>query len=102
MTTLQVFDATCMKASGALKLLNKYPTGKGANWVEIVIFESDCDRAIPTVLLFTWCNPLTAQGPLPTKAVLPTVLDSLGATRPRRSYRCGGRLICGASRAYHG
>jgi 6-phosphogluconolactonase len=26
-------------ASGALKLLNKYPTGKGANWVEIVSFD---------------------------------------------------------------
>jgi 6-phosphogluconolactonase len=26
-------------ASGALKFLNKYPTGKGANWVEIVSFD---------------------------------------------------------------
>jgi 6-phosphogluconolactonase len=26
-------------ASGALKLLQKYPTGKGSNWVEIVAFE---------------------------------------------------------------
>jgi len=27
------------QGSGALKFLNKYPTGKGANWVEIVSFE---------------------------------------------------------------
>ncbi|TMG82767.1 MAG: hypothetical protein E6H74_10130, partial [Betaproteobacteria bacterium] len=27
------------QGSGALKLLNKYPTGKGANWVEIVSFD---------------------------------------------------------------
>jgi 6-phosphogluconolactonase len=27
------------QANGALKLLNKYPTGKGANWVEIVSFD---------------------------------------------------------------
>ncbi len=27
------------QASGALKLLDRYPTGKGANWVEIVRFE---------------------------------------------------------------
>ena len=27
------------QASGTLKLLNKYPTGKGANWVEIVTFD---------------------------------------------------------------
>jgi 6-phosphogluconolactonase len=26
-------------ASGALKLLQKYPTGKGSNWVEIVSFD---------------------------------------------------------------
>ena len=26
-------------ASGALKLLQKYPTGKGSNWVEIVGFD---------------------------------------------------------------
>jgi 6-phosphogluconolactonase len=26
-------------ASGALTLLQKYPTGKGANWVEIVSFD---------------------------------------------------------------
>jgi len=25
--------------SGALKFLNKYPTGKGSNWVEIVSFD---------------------------------------------------------------
>ncbi len=27
------------QASGALKLLNKYPTGNGANWVEVVSFD---------------------------------------------------------------
>jgi 6-phosphogluconolactonase len=27
------------QASRALKLLNKYPTGKGSNWVEIVSFD---------------------------------------------------------------
>jgi hypothetical protein len=27
------------QGNGALKFLNKYPTGKGANWVEIVSFE---------------------------------------------------------------
>jgi len=27
------------QASGALALLKKYPTGKGANWVEIVSFD---------------------------------------------------------------
>jgi 6-phosphogluconolactonase len=27
------------RASGALKLLKKYPTGKGSNWVEIVAFD---------------------------------------------------------------
>lgn len=27
------------QASGALKLLQKYPAGKGANWVEIVGFD---------------------------------------------------------------
>ena len=27
------------QASGALTLLQKYPTGKGANWVEIVGFD---------------------------------------------------------------
>jgi 6-phosphogluconolactonase len=27
------------QASDALKFLNKYPTGKGANWVEIVSFD---------------------------------------------------------------
>jgi 6-phosphogluconolactonase len=27
------------QSSGALKLLNKYPTGKGSNWVEIVRFD---------------------------------------------------------------
>jgi hypothetical protein len=27
------------QGSGALKLLNKYPTGKGTNWVEIVSFD---------------------------------------------------------------
>jgi 6-phosphogluconolactonase len=26
-------------ASGALTLLQKYPTGKGSNWVEIVSFD---------------------------------------------------------------
>jgi 6-phosphogluconolactonase len=26
-------------ASGALKLLQRYPTGKGSNWVEIVAFD---------------------------------------------------------------
>jgi 6-phosphogluconolactonase len=26
-------------ASGALKLVGKYPTGKGSNWVEIVSFD---------------------------------------------------------------
>ena len=26
-------------ASGALKLIGKYPTGKGSNWVEIVSFD---------------------------------------------------------------
>jgi 6-phosphogluconolactonase len=26
-------------SSGALKLLDKYPTGKGSNWVEIVSFD---------------------------------------------------------------
>lgn len=27
------------QASSALKLLQKYPTGKGSNWVEIVSFD---------------------------------------------------------------
>ena len=27
------------QASGALKLVGKYPAGKGANWVEIVSFD---------------------------------------------------------------
>jgi 6-phosphogluconolactonase len=27
------------QASGALSLLQKYPAGKGANWVEIVSFD---------------------------------------------------------------
>jgi len=27
------------QANGALSLLQKYPTGKGANWVEIVSFD---------------------------------------------------------------
>ncbi len=27
------------QATGALKLLRKYPAGKGANWVEIVSFD---------------------------------------------------------------
>ena len=27
------------QGSGALKFLNKYPTGKGSNWVEIVSFD---------------------------------------------------------------
>ena len=27
------------QSSGALKLLQKYPTGKGSNWVEIVSFD---------------------------------------------------------------
>ncbi len=27
------------QSSGALKLLQKYPTGKGSNWVEIVGFD---------------------------------------------------------------
>jgi 6-phosphogluconolactonase len=27
------------QASGALKFLNKHPTGKGANWVEIASFD---------------------------------------------------------------
>jgi 6-phosphogluconolactonase len=26
-------------SSGALKLVGKYPTGKGSNWVEIVAFD---------------------------------------------------------------
>ena len=26
-------------ASGALRLVGKYPTGKGSNWVEIVSFD---------------------------------------------------------------
>jgi len=26
-------------ASGVLRLLKKYPTGKGSNWVEIVSFD---------------------------------------------------------------
>jgi 6-phosphogluconolactonase len=26
-------------ATGALKLVNRYPTGKGSNWVEIVSFD---------------------------------------------------------------
>ncbi|MFM9882954.1 MAG: beta-propeller fold lactonase family protein [Burkholderiales bacterium] len=26
-------------ANGGLKLIGKYPTGKGSNWVEIVSFE---------------------------------------------------------------
>ena len=26
-------------STGALKLIGKYPTGKGSNWVEIVAFE---------------------------------------------------------------
>ena len=26
-------------ASGALKLLERYPTGKGSNWVEIIGFD---------------------------------------------------------------
>ena len=26
-------------SSGALKLIGKYPTGKGSNWVEIVTFD---------------------------------------------------------------
>ena len=26
-------------SSGALKLIGKYPTGKGSNWVEIVSFD---------------------------------------------------------------
>jgi 6-phosphogluconolactonase len=35
--TISVYavDAT----TGALKFLNKHPTGKGANWVEIVSFD---------------------------------------------------------------
>jgi 6-phosphogluconolactonase len=35
--TISVY--TIDQASGTLKLLNKYPTGKGANWVEIVSFD---------------------------------------------------------------
>ena len=27
------------QSSGVLKFLNKYPTGKGASWVEIVSFD---------------------------------------------------------------
>jgi len=27
------------QASGALRMLNKYPVGKGANWLEIVSFD---------------------------------------------------------------
>jgi 6-phosphogluconolactonase len=27
------------QATGGLKFLNKYPTGKGSNWVEIVSFD---------------------------------------------------------------
>jgi 6-phosphogluconolactonase len=27
------------QASGTLKLIGKYPTGKGSNWVEIVSFD---------------------------------------------------------------
>ena len=34
--TLSVYE---IDASGALKPLQKYPTGKGSNWVEIVSFD---------------------------------------------------------------
>ena len=32
--TISVYEID--RASGALKLLQKYPTGKGSNWVQIV------------------------------------------------------------------
>ena len=35
--TISVYEID--RASGALKLLQKYPTGKGSNWVEIVAFD---------------------------------------------------------------
>jgi 6-phosphogluconolactonase len=35
--TISVYEID--RASGALKPLQKYPTGKGANWVEIVAFD---------------------------------------------------------------
>ena len=35
--TISVY--TIDQNSGALNFLNKYPTGKGANWVEIVSFD---------------------------------------------------------------
>jgi len=35
--TISVYEIDA--ASGALKLLQKYPTGKGSNWVEIVSFD---------------------------------------------------------------
>jgi 6-phosphogluconolactonase len=35
--TISVY--TIDPSSGALKLLQKYPVGKGANWVEIVSFD---------------------------------------------------------------
>jgi 6-phosphogluconolactonase len=35
--TLSVYEID--GASGALRLLGKYPTGKGSNWVEIVAFD---------------------------------------------------------------
>ena len=35
--TISVYEIDA--ASGVLKLLQKYPTGKGSNWVEIVGFD---------------------------------------------------------------
>ena len=32
-------SAYAIEANGALKLLQKYPTGKDSNWVEIVSFD---------------------------------------------------------------
>ena len=35
----ETISAYAIEASGALRLVGKYPTGKGANWVEIVSFD---------------------------------------------------------------
>jgi 6-phosphogluconolactonase len=35
----ETISVYAIEASGALKLLEKYPTGKGSNWVEIVSFD---------------------------------------------------------------
>ncbi len=35
----ETISVYAIEANGALKLLQKYPTGKGSNWVEIVSFE---------------------------------------------------------------